>query len=132
VGDRFQDRVVAVTGAASGIGEGIARRAVAEGAAYVLADLQEERGRALAEELGDAVCSMRTDVASEPDVVGMVETGVAEFGRLDCLFNNGGILGPTGSLLEASREEWDRTLAELLTSVFHFYESSSPMPAGER
>ncbi|WP_448624268.1 glucose 1-dehydrogenase [Geodermatophilus sp. URMC 64] len=115
---RFDGRVAVVTGGASGIGEGIVRRVVAEGARCVVADLQEDRGTALAAELGNAVRFSRVDVSSEDDVAGLVDSAVAEFGRLDCLFNNAGILGPTGSLLQTSREDWDRTLAILLTSVF--------------
>jgi len=118
VGERLRGKVAVVTGGASGIGEGIVRRAVAEGAACVIADLQEERAAALAAELGGSVRSLRVDVGSEDDVARLVDGTVAEFGRLDCLFNNAGVLGPTGSLLDTSREAWDRTLAVLLTSVF--------------
>jgi len=118
VSGRFEGRVAVVTGGASGIGEGIVRRVVAEGAACVVADLQADRAAAIAAELGDAVRPLRVDVGAEDDVAHLVEFAVSEFGRLDCLFNNAGILGPTGSLLETSREAWDRTLAVLLTSVF--------------
>jgi NAD(P)-dependent dehydrogenase (short-subunit alcohol dehydrogenase family) len=118
VSGRFEGRVAVVTGGASGIGEGIVRRVVAEGAACVVADLQADRAAAIAAELGDAVRPLRVDVGAEDDVAHLMEFAVTEFGRLDCLFNNAGILGPTGSLLETSREAWDRTLAVLLTSVF--------------
>lgn len=80
---RFDGKVGIVTGGASGIGEGIVRRLVAEGGRCLIADVQEDRGRAL-----------------------------------DCLFNNAGILGVTGSLVDTTLQDWDRTMAVLLTSVF--------------
>jgi NAD(P)-dependent dehydrogenase (short-subunit alcohol dehydrogenase family) len=115
---RFEGRVAAVTGGAGGIGEGIVRRLVSEGARCVLADIDEERGRAVADELGVAVRFVRVDVTDEADVAGLVNTAVAEFGRLDCLFNNAGVLGVTGSIAATERTDWDRSLAVLLTSVF--------------
>ena len=115
---RFEGKVSVVTGGASGIGEGIVRRLVAEGGRCLIADVQEERGRALAQELGDAVRFVRADVSVEDDVASMVSVAVSELGGLDCLFNNAGILGVVGSLLDTAREDWDRTMAVLLTSVF--------------
>jgi NAD(P)-dependent dehydrogenase (short-subunit alcohol dehydrogenase family) len=115
---RFDGKVGVVTGGASGIGEGIVRRLVAEGGRCLIADLQEERGRALAEELGDAVRFLRIDVSIEHDVASMVDVAVSEFGALDCLFNNAGILGVVGSVVDTARSDWDRTMAVLLTSVF--------------
>jgi NAD(P)-dependent dehydrogenase (short-subunit alcohol dehydrogenase family) len=115
---RFDGKVSIVTGGASGIGEGIVRRLVAEGGRCLIADLQQERGRALAQELGEAVRFARADVTVEDDVAGLVETAVSELGGLDCMFNNAGLLGVTGSLLDTSRQDWDRTIAVLLSSVF--------------
>jgi NAD(P)-dependent dehydrogenase (short-subunit alcohol dehydrogenase family) len=115
---RFDGKVSIVTGGASGIGEGIVRRLVAEGGRCLIADLQEERGQALARELGEAARFMRADVSVEADVAALIEVAVSELGGLDCLFNNAGILGVVGSLLDTSRQDWDRTMAVLVTSVF--------------
>jgi NAD(P)-dependent dehydrogenase (short-subunit alcohol dehydrogenase family) len=115
---RFDGKVSIVTGGASGIGEGIVRRLVAEGGRCLIADLQQERGRALAQELGEAARFARADVSVEDDVAALVATAVSELGGLDCMFNNAGVLGVTGSLLDTSRQDWDRTMAVLLTSVF--------------
>ena len=115
---RFEGKVAVVTGGASGIGGGIVRRLVAEGGRCLIADVQEERGHALSAELGDAARFLCVDVSVEDDVAAMADTAVSEFGRLDCLFNNAGILGVTGSLVETTREDWDRSIAVLLTSVF--------------
>ena len=115
---RFDGKVSIVTGGASGIGEGIVRRLVAESGRCLIADLQEERGQALARELGEAARFMRADVSVEADVAALIEVAVSELGGLDCLFNNAGILGVVGSLLDTSRQDWDRTMAVLVTSVF--------------
>ena len=115
---RFNGKVSVVTGGASGIGEGIVRRLVAEGGRCLIADVQEERGHALAQELGDAARFLCVDVSVEDDVARMVSVAVSELGGLDCLFNNAGILGVVGSLLDTALQDWDRTMAVLLTSVF--------------
>ena len=72
------------------------RRFVDEGARVVIADLQADAGTALAAELGDAARFVRTDVTSEDDVAAAVDHAVAEFGRLDVMFNNAGIVGVIG------------------------------------
>ena len=71
---RFDDACVVVTGGASGIGEATVRGIVAEGGRAVIADLQEERGQALAQELGDAVRFHQTDVTSEDAIASAVAT----------------------------------------------------------
>lgn len=115
---RLDGKVALVTGGASGIGAGFVRRLVAEGARCVVADLQEEAGRELAGELGDVARFLRVDVSEESTVAEAVDFTVAEFGRLDAMFNNAGILGAVGSLLDTPREAWDNTIAVLLSSVF--------------
>ena len=115
---RFEGKVAVVTGAAGGIGEGIARRLVAEGASCVVADVRADRGRAVAESLGASARFQRVDVTQEADVAGVVDFAVAEFGRLDCLFNNAGVLGATGSLVDTDLADWIASMDVLLTSVF--------------
>lgn len=111
-------RTAVVTGGASGIGEAIVRRLVAAGQCCVVGDLQHGPGQALADELGDAVLFRRVDVSREEDVAGLMDAAVAEYGGLDSVFNNAGILGAVGPLATTSVEAWDRTLSVLLTSVF--------------
>ena len=108
-----------ITGAASGIGEGTARRFVAEGAAVVVADLQAEAGEALAAELGASARFARTDVRVESEVAAAVDLAVASWGRLDVMFNNAGIVGVVGPIAETPAEGWRHTLAILLDGVFH-------------
>ena len=85
----IQDSVVVVTGASSGIGAATARAAAAAGARVVLAARREDRVRALATELGDAV-AVRCDVTDATQVAGLVQASLDAFGRIDVLVNNAG------------------------------------------
>jgi len=114
----MEGKVAVVTGGASGIGEGIVRRVVAEGGRCLVADLQVDRAQALATELGSGVVAMRVDVTREDDVAAAVERAVTELGGLDAMFNNAGILGSVGSLLDHTLDGWRVTMDVLLTSVF--------------
>src|SRR5262245_24291140 len=118
VAGRVEGKVVAITGAASGLGEATARLMVAEGASVVLADIQDDRGGDLAEALGMAARYLHCDVTSEADVAGVVDGAVAEFGRLDCLFNNAGIIGAHGPIDDIPLDEYEFTMAVLLRSLF--------------
>ncbi|MGE3621004.1 MAG: glucose 1-dehydrogenase [Acidimicrobiia bacterium] len=114
----IEGSVVAITGGASGIGEATARLLVERGATVVLGDIQEDRGAALAAELGGAAGFRRCDVTSEDDVAALVDAAVADHGRLDCLFANAGIVGALGPIDEIPLEEYEATVAVLLRSVF--------------
>lgn len=111
-------KLALVTGGASGIGAAAVRRLTAEGAACVIADIQSEPGQALAAEIGAAARFVATDVTVEADVAGAVDAAVAVFGKLDCMFNNAGILGAVGPIAETTLEAWERTTAVLLRGAF--------------
>jgi NAD(P)-dependent dehydrogenase (short-subunit alcohol dehydrogenase family) len=115
---RIEGRVAVVTGAASGIGTGIARRFVEEGCRCVLVDIQDEAGHQLAGELGPDAAYVHGDVADENDVASGVSVAVERFGRLDCMVNNAGILGAVGPIADVKAAEWQRTIDVLLSSVF--------------
>ncbi|WLW58003.1 SDR family oxidoreductase [Streptomyces sp. YU58] len=87
---RFKDKVIIVTGAGQGIGEGYARALAAEGARVVVAELNEEQGQRIAKEIGDALF-VRTDVADPASAEVLIDTVMREFGRIDHLVNNAAI-----------------------------------------
>lgn len=115
---RLDGRVAVVTGAAKGIGEAMARRFVEEGSAVVVADLDADRGAAVAAALGDAARFVRADVTVEADVAAAVDAAVHHFGRVDCVCNNAGVIGAIGPIVDTTKDDWDTTIAVLLTSVF--------------
>lgn len=117
-GGRLAGKVAVITGAASGIGAGTARRFVAEGASVVVADLQADAGEALVAELGEATRFAPTDVTVEADVAAAVDLAVATWGRLDVMFNNAGVVGVVGPIADTSVEAWDETIDILLKGVF--------------
>ncbi len=117
-GGRLDGKVAVITGAASGIGAGTARMFVDEGALVVVADLQDEAGRALVDELGGAARFAHCDVTNEDQIAAAVDLAVSEFGRLDVMFNNAGIVGVVGRISEMPADAWDHTMAILLRGVF--------------
>jgi NAD(P)-dependent dehydrogenase (short-subunit alcohol dehydrogenase family) len=124
---RLAGKVALITGGASGIGEATVRLFVAEGASVVVADIQDERGRRLAGELGARAAYRRTDVSREADVQAAVAEAVQRFGRLDCLFNNAGAGGVTGGIEEIAAAGFDETVGVLLRGVFLGMKHAAPV-----
>ena len=115
---RLSDKVAVITGAASGIGAASARRFVSEGCKVVLGDIQEEKAKALMQELGDAAVFRLCDVTREEDVANLVDLAVEKFGRLDIMFSNAGIVGAVGPIDTTITAEWSATMRILLDGVF--------------
>ena len=115
---RLQGKTALITGGASGIGAGTVRRFVAEGARVTIADVDEEKGAVIADELGDDVLFIPTDVSVEQDVAGAITRTLDEWGHLDCLFNNAGGGGASGPLATIPQEDFDLTINVWLKSVF--------------
>ena len=91
--EELAGKVAIVTGGASGIGRGIVELFVREGAKVMIADVNPERGEALAARLGAAVRFKRTDVSSPDDIQALVDKTVSELGALHIMVNNAGISG---------------------------------------
>jgi NAD(P)-dependent dehydrogenase (short-subunit alcohol dehydrogenase family) len=109
-----------VTGAASGIGRATAELLAAEGAAVVAVDVNAAAGEAVAagiRESGGEAVFVVGDVTSSADCRRAVETVIQEFGGLEILCNNAGIIR-RADVVETTEEEWDRVMAVNLTSVF--------------
>lgn len=109
-------KVALVTGAARGIGLGIAAWLIAEGWQVVLADAERERGAKVAKALGDNAWFVAMDVSQESQVVEGVAQVLGQFGRLDALVNNAGLADPHNPPLESlDLAHWNRVLAVNLT-----------------
>lgn len=106
---RLAGRVALISGAAQGMGAATARLFVAEGARVVLGDILEDKGRALAAELGAAAVFERLDVRQEADWARAVATAVARFGSLDMLVNNAGVLH-FGAAVDLRLEDAERVM----------------------
>jgi NAD(P)-dependent dehydrogenase (short-subunit alcohol dehydrogenase family) len=124
---RLANKVALVTGGASGIGEATVRLFVAEGASVVIADLQDDRGRRVAEELGSRTAYVHADVSREADVQAAVAETERRFGRLDCIFNNAGYGGVGGRIAEIPVEGFDETLGVLVRGVFLGMKHAAPV-----
>ena len=120
--DRFRGQVALVTGGASGIGLGIARRFAKEGGNVVLADISEEALAGLFQSfdgLPGSVTTRRVDVTAEQDVRGCVDDVVSEYGKLDIAVNSAGIVGPTSTNIESyEAEQFRRALDANLVGSF--------------
>ena len=115
-GSRYAGKVAVVTGGASGIGEAIARRLLAEGASVVAGDVNTDRLELLGKELGDKFHGVRADVRSEEDVASLVAE-TSRFGPLDAAFNVAG-LGKGSAIIEHSTDDWKFVLDVCLNGVF--------------
>ncbi|WP_423394385.1 SDR family oxidoreductase [Burkholderia sp. LMG 21824] len=107
--NRVANKVALVTGAASGVGRADALLLAAEGARVVLTDIDEDAGRALAREIGDAALFVRHDIADEEGWQHAIASTLDRFGRLDVLVNNAAIC-PVGSIEDTSLDTWRRVM----------------------
>ncbi|MGI4743625.1 MAG: SDR family NAD(P)-dependent oxidoreductase [Janthinobacterium lividum] len=120
---RFQDKVVIITGGASGIGLAIAKRLASEGARLVLADINQANLDAAVPDVQkagapEALASL-CNVADENQVAATVQAALAKFGRLDVIINNAGLM-QFKPLEELDGEDWLRVLSVDLLGAFYF------------
>ncbi|MEZ0364510.1 glucose 1-dehydrogenase [Mycobacterium sp. pUA109] len=114
---RVDDKVALISGGARGMGAAHARLLVAEGAKVVIGDILDEDGKSLADELGAAARYVHLDVTDADQWKAAVGTAVDEFGKLNVLVNNAGIVN--GSLLQQfDLAQWQRILDVNLTGTF--------------
>ena len=114
----LNNKVAVITGAAMGIGEGIATLFAAQGANVFLLDRDGERNDQVARSLPGFARARTCDVRSRSEIERAVSSVVEEFGRVDILINNAGIY-PKQSFLEMSEQQWDEIQNVNLKSMFH-------------
>ncbi len=125
----IRNKVIAITGASSGIGRASALILAARGAAVVLGARRRDRVEQLAGEIrehGHRAVAVATDVRRRDDVIRMVDTAVTEFGQLDVLVNNAGI-GPISPLEDLRIDEWDDMIDVNLRGVLHGIAAALPV-----
>ena len=117
----MENKVVIVTGSARGIGRAIAERFATEGSSVVLADLDNNGIERVAEKIsadGGSAFPIATDVAVEEQVDALFDTTLNQYGTVDVLVNNAGLISPVKHVLEVDKAWWDRLIGANLTGTF--------------
>ena len=119
---RLQDKVTIITGGASGMGRVAARMFAAEGAKVVVADVTEPAARSVVDDVtaaGGKAIAVVADVSKEADAKAMVERALATYGRVDCLYNNAGVMPEADhSVTDTDVATWDAVMAVNVRGVF--------------
>ncbi|WP_025994255.1 SDR family NAD(P)-dependent oxidoreductase [Pseudomonas viridiflava] len=124
--NRFTQKVVVVTGAGSGIGEATAKRFAREGASVVLVGRNEEKLKRVHAQLeGEGHLVRAADVADLSDVEALFKEVASQFGRLDVLVNNAGIV-KSGKVTELEVQDWKELMSVDLDGVFYCTRTAMP------
>lgn len=116
--DRLKGKVAIVTGAASGFGEGMAKRFAEEGAKVVVADLNVSGAERVAGEIGAAAVACKADVSDRADVDAMVKLATDRFARLDIMVNNAGYTHRNGDMLKVDEKTFDTIVAVNMKAIY--------------
>lgn len=119
--ERVKGKVAIVTGAAQGIGHGCALMLAREGARVVIADVQDEKGIAIVEQIGSEgleAIYQHSDVIDEEQCAALIQSTVDHYGRIDVLVNNAGWF-PRATIEETSTELWDKVINVNLRGAFY-------------
>jgi 3-oxoacyl-[acyl-carrier protein] reductase len=116
--NRLENKVAIITGAASGFGEGMARRFAAEGAKIVVADLNQRGAERVADEIGSAAIAIQTDVSLRSEVEEMTQAAIKAFGRIDILVNNAGYTHRNGDMLAIDEATFDLITAVNMKAIY--------------
>ncbi len=126
-GHRLKDKVAIVTGAASGFGEGIARRFADEGAKVVVADLNGKGAERVAADIGQSAIWTQTDVSQKSEVDEMVYAAMQAFGRIDVMVNNAGYTHRNGDMLKVDEQTFDLITAVNMKAIYFAAQAIVPI-----
>jgi NAD(P)-dependent dehydrogenase (short-subunit alcohol dehydrogenase family) len=115
-----------VTGGSQGIGRAIAERLASAGATVVIADINGEKAKEVAAQVGETSLSIRTDITDVASVRAAVDEVLRQRGRIDILVNNAGIAGRAAPIEEQTDNDWEQMIAVNLTGVFYFCRAVVP------
>jgi NAD(P)-dependent dehydrogenase (short-subunit alcohol dehydrogenase family) len=124
-GTRLKEKVILVTGSGTGIGEGMARRFISEGARVMLHDKQEDALPALVSDLGDNASFVIGDLEDPAIPARLIEQTVAHFGRIDGLVNNAAVK-TRGGIMDTDESAFDRTINVNLKAPFFLIRAAIP------
>ncbi len=113
---RLEKKTAVITGAASGFGKGMAERFKKEGANVVVADLNEEEGQKLADEMG--ALFVNTDVSQKKEMDNLVQRTVSEYGTIDIFVNNAGFTHRNCPLMEVEESTFDKIFQVNVKSIY--------------
>ncbi len=119
--NNIQDKVVVITGASSGLGEAAARHLAGQGAKLVLGARRVDRLEKLVAAIradGGAALAVATDVTRRDDVENLIQRAIAEFGHVDVLINNAGVM-PMSAMARLRVEEWDQMIDVNIKGVLY-------------
>ncbi len=116
---RLKDKVAIITGAASGFGEGMAKRFAEEGARVVVADLNSKGAERVAAEIGANAIGITTDVSQRSEVDEMVYAAKSAFGRVDIMVNNAGYTHRNGDMTGVDEQTFDLITAVNMKAIYH-------------
>ncbi len=119
MGERLKDKVAIVTGAASGFGEGMAKRFAEEGARVVISDINAKGAERVAGEIGKAAIWTQTDVSQGSEFEEMAKAALDAFGRIDIMVNNAGFTHRNGDMLGVDEATFDLITAVNMKAVYH-------------
>lgn len=116
---RLENKVAIITGAASGFGEGMAKRFAQEGAKVIVADLNDKGAERVAGEIGSAALPVTVDVSLKTDIDVMVETAMKAHGRVDIMINNAGVTHTNGDMLEVDEQTFDLITGVNMKAIYY-------------
>lgn len=123
----LSNRTVFITGASRGIGEATARKFADCGANVVLAARSKQDIERIASEIGEHALALEVDVADYDNVKGAMEIAIGQFGSIDYLVNNAGIIDPISRLEDSDPDEWGKVIDVNLKGVYHCLHAAFPV-----